>query len=123
MKHSLLLLVVLNILGIGKAYGEEVDCRDHVTVPQLWRRYHSQVGDSVPKIHAKVTSSHPDCEVKSYNISPSTPGLVMEEDGLIDVETEVPIEDTDVTITAQVGSQTIIIANMTLSVYDCLPGV
>ena len=92
-------------------------------MPTLWRRYHSQVRDSVPKIEAKVTSSHPDCEVTSYNINPSTPGLKMEEDGFIDVETEVPIEDTAVSITAQVGSQTIIIANMTFSVYDCLPGL
>lgn len=47
----------------------------------------------------------------------------MEEGGIIDVETEIPIEEVIVAITAQVGSQTIIIANMSVSVYDCLPGV
>lgn len=77
----------------------------------------------MPKIHATVTSEDPDCVVSSYQITPATPGLILEDGGAVIIDTDSPIELTIIQITAQVGSQTILIANFTLEIYDCLPGV
>ena len=107
---------------MATASGEEAqkDCLDVVEVPHLWNRYHQQLHDPVPKIHANIESDDQDCVATDYKMTPELEGAYVDQEGILHMDTETIIPETLVEITAKVGSQTVSIGRTSIEVFDCL---